>query len=97
MGLVSVGFLSFLIFTSNPFARLIPAAMEGRDLKPMLQDPGMIIHPPMLYLGYVGFVVPLAFAVAELIDGRMDARWLPWTLPWTNAAWGFRPLGDALG
>src|SRR3546814_20488946 len=81
MGLVSVGFLSFLIFTSNPFARLIPAAMEGRDLHPLLQDPGMIIHPPMLYLGYVGFVVPFAFAVAALIDGRMDARWLRWTGP----------------
>src|SRR3546814_6129875 len=68
MGLVSIGFLSFLIFTSNPFVRLIPAAMEGRDLNPLLQDPGMIIHPPMLYLGYVGFVVPFAFAVAALID-----------------------------
>ena len=97
MGLVSVGFLSFLIFTSNPFVRLLPAVMEGRDLNPLLQDPGMIIHPPMLYLGYVGFVVPFAFAVAALIDGRMDARWLRWTRPWTNIAWGFLTLGIALG
>src|SRR3546814_11554278 len=79
-------FRSFLSFTSNPFVRRIPAAMEGRDLNPLLQDPGMIIHPPMLYLGYVGFVVPFAFAVAALIDGRMDARWLRWTRPWTNVA-----------
>ncbi|MDN5781983.1 MAG: heme lyase CcmF/NrfE family subunit, partial [Luteimonas sp.] len=97
MGLVSIGFLSFLIFTSNPFVRLLPAALEGRDLNPLLQDPGMIIHPPMLYLGYVGFVVPFAFAVAALIDGRMDARWLRWTRPWTNIAWGFLTLGIALG
>ena len=97
MGLVSLGFLSFLIFTSNPFARLLPAVAEGRDLNPLLQDPGMIIHPPMLYLGYVGFVVPFAFAVAALIDGRMDARWLRWTRPWTNVAWGFLTLGIAIG
>src|SRR3546814_11820410 len=96
MGLVSVGFLSFLIFTSNPFARLIPAALEGRDLNPLLQAPGMILHPPMLYLGYVGFVVPFAFAVAALIDGRMDARRLRWTRPWANVAWGFLPLGIAI-
>ena len=97
MGLVSVGFLSFLIFTSNPFTRLLPAVAEGRDLNPLLQDPGMIAHPPMLYLGYVGFVVPFAFAVAALIDGRMDARWLRWTRPWTNVAWGFLTLGIAIG
>jgi len=97
MGLVSIGFLSFLIFTSNPFTRLLPAVAEGRDLNPLLQDPGMIIHPPMLYLGYVGFVVPFAFAVAALIDGRMDARWLRWTRPWTNVAWGFLTLGIAIG
>ena len=97
MGLVATGFLAFLIFTSDPFERLLPAAAEGRDLNPLLQDPGMIIHPPMLYLGYVGFVVPFAFAVAALIDGRMDARWLRWTRPWTNIAWGFLTLGIALG
>ena len=97
MGLVSVGFLAFLIFTSNPFQRLLPAAAEGRDLNPLLQDPGMVIHPPMLYMGYVGFAVPFAFAIAALLDGRIDARWLRWTRPWTNVAWAFLTLGIALG
>ncbi|GAA4864668.1 heme lyase CcmF/NrfE family subunit [Luteimonas vadosa] len=97
IGLVAVGFLAFLIFTSNPFARLIPAVAEGRDLNPLLQDPGLIIHPPMLYMGYVGFVVPFAFAIAALLDGRVDARWLRWTRPWTNVAWGFLTIGIALG
>ena len=81
MGIVSVGFLAFLIFTSNPFLRLNPAPLEGRDLNPLLQDPGLIIHPPMLYIGYVGFAVPFAFAVAALLEGRVDARWLRWTRP----------------
>jgi cytochrome c-type biogenesis protein CcmF len=97
MGVVAFGFLAFLIFTSNPFGRLLPAAAEGRDLNPLLQDPGMIIHPPMLYLGYVGFSVPFAFAIAALLDGRIDARWLRWTRPWTNVAWGFLTIGIALG
>ena len=97
MGLISVGFLAFLIFTSNPFARLLPAAAEGRDLNPLLQDPGMIIHPPMLYLGYVGFSVPFAFAIAALLGGNVDARWLRWTRPWTNVAWAFLTIGIALG
>ena len=97
LALVSAGFLAFLIFTSNPFERLLPAAVEGRDLNPLLQDPGLIIHPPMLYLGYVGFSVPFAFAIAALLEGRIDARWLRWTRPWTNAAWGFLTLGIALG
>ena len=97
MGIVAVGFLSFLIFTSNPFERLLPAVAEGRDLNPLLQDPGMIIHPPMLYVGYVGFAVPFAFAVAALLDGNVDARWLRWTRPWTNVAWGFLTLGIAIG
>ena len=97
MGLVAVGFLAFLLFTSNPFERLLPAAVEGRDLNPLLQDPGMIIHPPMLYLGYVGFAVPFAFAIAALLDGHVDARWLRWTRPWTNVAWGFLTCGIALG
>jgi len=97
MGVVAVGFLAFLIFTSNPFERLLPAAAEGRDLNPLLQDPGMIIHPPMLYLGYVGFAVPFAFAIAALLEGRIDAQWLRWTRPWTNVAWGFLTLGIALG
>jgi len=97
MGLVAVGFLAFLIFTSNPFDRLLPAPIEGRDLNPLLQDPGLIIHPPMLYVGYVGFVVPFAFAIAALLEGQVDARWLRWTRPWTNIAWGFLTLGIALG
>ena len=97
MGLVSVGFLAFLLFTSNPFERLFPVPLEGRDLNPLLQDPGLIIHPPMLYLGYVGFAVPFAFAIAALLDGHIDVRWLRWTRPWTNVAWAFLTLGIALG
>ncbi|MDH5829671.1 heme lyase CcmF/NrfE family subunit [Luteimonas sp. M1R5S18] len=97
IGLVAIGFLSFMIFTSNPFARLLPAAVEGHDLNPLLQDPGMIIHPPMLYIGYIGFVVPFAFAIAALLEGQVDARWLRWTRPWTNVAWGFLTIGIALG
>ena len=97
IGLISLGFLAFLIFTSNPFMRLLPSPVEGRDLNPLLQDVGMIIHPPMLYVGYVGFVVPFAFSIAALIDGKVDARWLRWTRPWTNIAWGFLTIGIALG
>ena len=97
MGIVAVGFLAFLIFTSNPFARLLPAAGEGRDLNPLLQDPGLILHPPMLYAGYVGFAVPFAFAIAALLERRIDAQWLRWTRPWTNAAWAFLTLGIAIG
>lgn len=97
MGIVATGFLAFLIFTSNPFARLLPAAGEGRDLNPLLQDPGLIMHPPMLYAGYVGFAVPFAFAIAALLERRIDAQWLRWTRPWTNAAWAFLTLGIAIG
>jgi len=97
MGIVAAGFLAFLIFTSNPFARLLPAAGEGRDLNPLLQDPGLIMHPPMLYAGYVGFAVPFAFAIAALLERRIDAQWLRWTRPWTNAAWAFLTLGIAIG
>lgn len=97
LALIGTGFLAFLIFTSNPFARLLPAAPEGRDLNPLLQDPGLVIHPPMLYAGYVGFAVPFAFAIAALLDRRIDARWLRWTRPWTNVAWGLLTLGIALG
>jgi cytochrome c-type biogenesis protein CcmF len=97
MGFVSLGFLGLLLFASNPFERLLPAALEGRDLNPLLQDPGMIIHPPMLYMGYVGLSVPFAFAIAAMLDGRIDARWLRWTRPWTNVAWAFLTLGIALG
>ncbi|MEW6689679.1 MAG: heme lyase CcmF/NrfE family subunit [Pseudomonadota bacterium] len=97
MGLVSVGFLSFMLFTSNPFERLLPAAQDGRDLNPLLQDPGMVFHPPMLYMGYVGFSVAFAFALSALIDGRLDATWARWSRPWTTAAWIFLTLGIALG
>ncbi|SIQ84613.1 heme lyase CcmF/NrfE family subunit [Solilutibacter tolerans] len=97
MGIVSIGFQALLLFTSDPFERLLPAASEGRDLNPLLQDPGMIIHPPMLYLGYVGFAVPFAFAIAALLDGKVDVRWQRWTRPWTNIAWGFLTLGIGLG
>ena len=97
IGLVAVGFLSFMIFTSGPFERLLPAVPEGHDLNPLLQDPGMIIHPPLLYIGYIGFVVPFAFAIAALLEGVIDARWLRWSRPWTNVAWGFLTLGIAMG
>ena len=97
LGVVSVGFLLFLILTSNPFARIIPAAAEGRDLNPLLQDPGLVFHPPMLYMGYVGFSVAFSFAVAALISGRLDAAWARWSKPWTNLAWIFLTLGIALG
>ncbi len=97
MGIVSIGFLLFLLFTSNPFLRLDPAAPEGRDLNPLLQDPGMVIHPPMLYMGYVGFSVAFAFAIAALLGGRLDATWARWSRPWTTAAWSFLTIGIALG
>ncbi len=97
MGIVSVGFLLFMLFTSNPFLRLVPAAAEGRDLNPLLQDPGMVIHPPMLYMGYVGFSVAFAFAIAALIGGKLDATWARWSRPWTIAAWSFLTIGIALG
>ncbi len=97
MGLVSVGFLVFMLFASNPFERLFPAAEDGRDLNPLLQDPGMVIHPPMLYMGYVGFSVAFAFAIAALLQGRLDATWARWSRPWTIAAWSFLTLGIALG
>ena len=97
MGLVSIGFILFLLFTSNPFERLFPAPLEGRDLNPLLQDPGLAIHPPMLYMGYVGFSVAFAFAIAALLEGRLDAAWARWSRPWTNMAWMFLTLGIALG
>ena len=97
MGLISVGFLAFLLTTSNPFDRLLPAPMDGRDMNPLLQDWGMIIHPPMLYMGYVGFAVAFAFAIAALLSGRLDAAWARWSRPWTTVAWAFLTLGIALG
>ena len=97
MSLTLVGFLLFTLLTSNPFDRLVPAAPDGRDLNPLLQDPGMIFHPPLLYMGYVGFAVAFSFAVAALIGGNLDAQWARWTRPWTTAAWIFLTLGIALG
>ncbi|MBF6650247.1 heme lyase CcmF/NrfE family subunit [Methylobacter sp. BlB1] len=97
MGLVAVGFILFLLLTSNPFERLFPVPVEGRDLNPLLQDPGLAIHPPMLYMGYVGFSVAFAFAIAALLEGRLDAAWARWSRPWTNIAWMFLTLGIALG
>ncbi len=97
MGLVSCGFLLFTLFTSNPFERLLPAAPDGQDLNPLLQDPGMVIHPPMLYMVYVGFVVAFAFAIAALLAGRLDTAWARWSRPWTTVAWCFLTAGIALG
>ncbi|PKO87690.1 MAG: c-type cytochrome biogenesis protein CcmF [Betaproteobacteria bacterium HGW-Betaproteobacteria-12] len=97
LGLVAFGFLLFILFTSNPFERLLPGAGEGRDLNPLLQDPGLIIHPPLLYMGYVGFSVAFAFAIAALLSGQLDAAWARWSRPWTTAAWIFLTLGIAMG
>ncbi len=98
MGLISVGFYLFLLFTSNPFDRSLPFYPgEGADLNPLLQDVGLIFHPPMLYMGYVGFSVAFAFSISALLAGRMDAAWARWTRPWTNVAWMFLTLGIALG
>ena len=98
LGMVAVGFMAFTLLTSNPFDRLWPnVPMEGRDLNPLLQDVGLIVHPPLLYLGYVGFAVAFAFAIAALMCGKMDAAWARWSRPWTVAAWAFLTLGIALG
>jgi cytochrome c-type biogenesis protein CcmF len=97
MAMISVGFLLFMLFTSNPFERLLPPAPDGRDLNPLLQDPGMVIHPPMLYMGYVGFSVAFSFAIAALLGGRLDATWARWSRPWTTMAWAFLSVGIALG
>ena len=97
LGLVMIGLLAFVIFTSNPFDRMLPAAADGRDLNPLLQDPGLIFHPPLLYMGYVGFSVAFAFAIAALISGQIDAAWARWSRPWTTVAWVFLTLGIALG
>ena len=97
MGLVSAGFLAFMLFTSNPFDRLLPPPADGRDLNPLLQDPGMVFHPPTLYMGYVGFSVAFSFAVAALLSGRLDAAWARWSRPWTTVAWMFLTIGIAMG
>jgi len=97
MGIISIGFLLFMLLTSNPFDRLIPAAADGRDLNPLLQDFGLIVHPPMLYMGYVGFSVAFSFAAAALLSGHLDATWARWSRPWTTVAWMFLTVGIALG
>ena len=97
LGLLSVGFLLFALLTSNPFERLVPAAIDGADLNPLLQDPGLAIHPPLLYVGYVGFSVAFAFAIAAMISGDLDQKWARWTRPWTTIAWLFLTVGIALG
>ncbi|MDP3037976.1 MAG: cytochrome c biogenesis protein CcsA, partial [Rhodocyclaceae bacterium] len=97
MGLLSFCFLAYLLFTSNPFMRLHPPPANGSDLNPLLQDPGMIIHPPLLYMGYVGFSVAFAFAIAALISGKLDEAWARWVRPWTLMAWVFLTLGVMVG
>src|SRR5690606_10245293 len=98
MGFVGLGFLLFMIFTSNPFERILPLApQEGSDLNPLLQDIGLIIHPPVLYMGYVGFSATFAFAIAALMAGRLDSAWARWSRPWASMAWGFLAVGIALG
>ena len=97
LGFLSVGFLLFALLTSNPFDRLVPAPADGGDLNPLLQDPGLAIHPPLLYIGYVGFSVAFAFAIAAMLSGDLDQRWAKWTRPWTTVAWMFLTLGIALG
>ena len=97
LGLVAIGFYVFMLFTSNPFDRLLPAALEGSDLNPLLQDVGMVVHPPMLYMGYVGFSIAFAFAIAALLSGKLDAAWARWSRPWTIVAWVFLTFGIMLG
>ena len=97
MAVISTGFLLFMLLTSNPFVRQFPIPPDGRDLNPLLQDPAMVAHPPMLYMGYVGFCVAFAFAIAALIGGRLDATWARWSRPWTTVAWMFLTCGIALG
>jgi cytochrome c-type biogenesis protein CcmF len=97
MAMISTGFLLFMLLTSNPFERIFPVPPDGRDLNPLLQDPTMVAHPPMLYMGYVGFCVAFAFAISALIGGRLDATWARWSRPWTTVAWMFLTCGIALG
>ena len=97
LGFVSVGFLLFLLFTSNPFELMPITPSEGRELNPLLQDVGLAIHPPMLYMGYVGLAVPFAFVLSALIRGKLDSTWLRWTRPWALVAWAFLTIGITLG
>ncbi|MGB8579011.1 MAG: cytochrome c biogenesis protein CcsA, partial [Pseudolabrys sp.] len=94
---IACAFYLFILLTSNPFLRMVQAPFEGRDLNPILQDPGLAIHPPLLYLGYVGFSIAFSFAIAALIEGRIDAAWARWVRPWTLAAWIFLTVGIAMG
>ena len=97
MGMISTGFIAFMLFTSNPFERIFPTPLDGNELNPLLQDPGLVMHPPLLYMGYVGFSVAFAFAVAALLGGKLDATWARWSRPWTTVAWSFLTIGIALG
>ncbi|MDR2013007.1 MAG: heme lyase CcmF/NrfE family subunit, partial [Rhodanobacter sp.] len=97
LGFIGFGFLLFMVWTSNPFARELPVPVDGNDLNPMLQDPGLVMHPPTLYMGYVGFSVAFAFAIASLLGGELDVRWVRWARPWTNVSWGFLTLGITAG
>ena len=97
LGAISIGFISFTLFTSNPFRRLLPAPIDGQELNPLLQDPGFLIHPPMLYMGYVGFSVVFAFAIAAMLGGKLDTAWARWARPWTTVAWLFLTIGIVLG
>ena len=97
LGMVSIGFISFTLLTSNPFARLLPVPLDGQELNPLLQDPGFLIHPPMLYMGYVGFSVVFAFAIAAMLSGKLDTAWARWSRPWTTIAWLFLTIGIVLG
>lgn len=97
LGMVSIGFIAFTLFTSNPFERMLPIPLDGRELNPLLQDPGFLIHPPMLYMGYVGFSVVFAFAVGAMLGGKLDTAWARWARPWTTIAWLFLTIGITLG
>ena len=97
LGIIAIGFMLFTLATSSPFERLLPAPPDGRDLNPLLQDPALAVHPPMLYAGYVGFAVAFAFACAAMLEGRLDQTWARWTRPWTTIAWAFLSVGIALG
>lgn len=96
-GMIGLGFIAFILFTSNPFLRVDPIPVQGQGLNPLLQDPGLAFHPPMLYLGYVGFSMAFSFAIAALLEGRVDAAWARWVRPWTLAAWSFLTVGIGLG
>ena len=97
LGMINIGFISFTLFTSNPFDRLFPTPLNGQELNPLLQDPGFLIHPPMLYMGYVGFSVVFAFAIAAMLSGKLDTAWARWARPWTTVAWLFLTIGIVLG